>query len=207
MIVYPEWLEVPQDSQRAVLRLDPGAAFGTGTHPTTQLCLESLEMRLGFARTNKDILLDIGCGSGILSIASVLLGAKKVYSVDTDPLAVSSALSNRDLNQIGADRIEIREGSIAELMPLKDLGVDGIVCNILAEVIIDMIPQMSAISNTNTWGILSGILLDKAKWVADTLENNGWIVATLWKRDLWCCLNIRRVERQIIQRKNLKKIP
>ena len=90
-------------------------------------------------------------------------------------------------------------------MPLTAFGVDGIVCNILAEVIIELIPQMSAISNPNTWGILSGILLEKAKWVADTLENNGWIVATLWKRGEWCCLNIRRIERQVIKQRKLKK--
>ncbi|MGF1490259.1 MAG: 50S ribosomal protein L11 methyltransferase [Prochloraceae cyanobacterium] len=202
LIVYPSWIEAPdssKDSPRSVLRLDPGAAFGTGTHPTTQLCLESLEMRLGFAKTNKNLLLDIGCGSGILSIAAVLLGAKQVYAVDTDPLAVSSARANRDLNQIDSDRIEVARGSIDRLMPLKDRGVDGIVCNILAEVIIELIPQINAISNDNTWGILSGILLDKAKNVADELETSGWIVATLWKREQWCCLNIRRAARSLIK--------
>lgn len=205
LIVCPAWLEPPQDSQRSVVRLDHGVAFGTGTHPTTQLSLESLEMRLGFAKTNKDLLLDIGCGSGILSIASVLLGAKKVHAVDTDPLAVSSAIANRDLNQIDSKEIEISQGSITELMPLRDRGVDGIICNILAEVIIELIPQFNAISNANTWGVLSGILLDKAKNVADELENSGWIVATLWKREQWCCLNIRRAEKSLIKRKKLKK--
>ncbi len=200
LIVYPSWLEVPEQESRSVLRLDPGVAFGTGTHPTTQLCLESLEMRLGFAKTNKNILVDIGCGSGILSIASILLGAKKVYAVDTDPLAISSAKANRDLNQIDNRAIEISQGSIAQLMPLQKNGVDGIVCNILAEVIIELVPQINAISNINTWGILSGILLDKAKNVADVLENSGWIVATLWKREQWCCLNIRRANKSLISR-------
>jgi len=198
LIIYPSWLEVPEQESRSVLRLDPGVAFGTGTHPTTQLCLESLEMRLGFAKTNKDILVDVGCGSGILSIASILLGAKKVYAVDTDPLAISSAKANRNLNQIDNSAISISQGSIAQLMSLQKKGVDGIVCNILAEVIIELVPQINAISNINTWGILSGILLDKAKNVADVLENSGWIVATLWKREQWCCLNIRRANKSLI---------
>ncbi|NEQ25406.1 MAG: hypothetical protein F6K28_41340 [Microcoleus sp. SIO2G3] len=70
--------------------------------------------------------------------------------------------------------------------------VDGIVCNILAEVIIDLIPQMTPIAKDTTWAIFSGILLDQVKPIADTLEQNGWIVATLWRRKDWCCLNARR---------------
>ncbi len=203
-LIYPAWLELPSQSERLILRLDPGAAFGTGTHPTTQLCLESLEMRLGFSQTNKEIIVDLGCGSGILSIGAVLLGAKQVYAVDIDPLAVSAASENRHLNQIDPAQMKIEQGSIQQLMTLKQEGVDGILCNILAEVIVEMIPQMNAIAKPDTWGILSGILLEQAKWVADTLEEHGWIVATLWKRDEWCCLNIRRSERTLIRKKSLK---
>jgi ribosomal protein L11 methyltransferase len=74
-----------------------------------------------------------------------------------------------------------------------DPGFDGIVCNILADVIMDLIPQMTTLTKPNAWGILSGLLLDQAKVVTDVLEENGWIVATLWKRQEWCCLNIRKV--------------
>jgi ribosomal protein L11 methyltransferase len=122
----------------------------------------------------------------------LLLGAQKVYAVDTDPLAVQSALENRELNDVAPDRLIVAEGSVERLMTMIDRPVDGIVCNILAEVIIDLIPQMTALTKPQTWGILSGILLEQAKPVADTLEENGWIVATLWRRQDWCCLNIRR---------------
>jgi ribosomal protein L11 methyltransferase len=190
LLINPAWIEVPK-TDRLVLLLDPGTAFGTGAHATTQLCLESLEMRLE-GESSDVVLADIGCGSGILSIGAVLLGARRAYATDIDPLAVKSALSNRELNQVDPERMIISQGSIGELREQLDGPVDGIVCNILAEVIIDIIPQMAALSKPTTWGILSGILLEQAKAVADALDQNGWIVATLWRRQEWCCMNIRR---------------
>jgi ribosomal protein L11 methyltransferase len=122
----------------------------------------------------------------------MLIGASKVYAVDTDPLAVRSTHSNRELNQVSPDRLMVEQGSVDRLTEMIDAPVDGILCNILAEVIIDLVPQMTPIVKPTTWGVLSGILLEQAKAVADTLEENGWLVAALWKRQDWCCLNIRR---------------
>lgn len=189
-LINPAWLPTPE-TDRIVLRLDPGAAFGTGAHPTTQLCLEALEMRLGFEESEPTIA-DIGCGSGILSIGAILLGAKKLYAVDTDTLAVRSTRRNRDLNKIPDQKLVAKLGSVERVKQLISEPVDGIVCNILAEVIIDLIPQMDAIAKPSTWGIISGVLLEQAKPVADTLEQHGWVVATLWRRQDWCCFNIRR---------------
>lgn len=196
-LVYPAWLPLPVETDRILLRLEPGVAFGTGDHQTTQLCLESLEMRLGNpdqANSEADglVIADVGCGSGILSIGALLLGAKQVYAVDTDPLAVKSTLENRELNQVDPDRLIVELGSVDQVAELISAPLDGIVSNILAEVIIDLIPGMTAIAKPTAWGILSGILLDQVKPVADTLEENGWIVAALWKRQDWCCLNVRR---------------
>lgn len=191
-LIYPAWLPLPEDSERKILRIDPGAAFGTGTHPTTQLCLESIEMRLG-DETDSFVLADIGCGSGILSIASVLLGAKQVYAVDIDSLAVRAAMANRDLNHIAPQRLVVAKGSLQNLPPSVTGKVDGILCNILAETIIDLIPHMGAIVKPDGWAVLSGILLEQTKPIADTLEAHGWIVATLWKQQEWCCFNVRRL--------------
>lgn len=200
-LINPAWLPLPETSDRLVIKLDPGVAFGTGNHATTQLCLESLEMRLAelpksfVDKTYKKepvIIADIGCGSGILSIGALLLGAEKVYAVDTDPLAVQSTFSNRTLNEIRPESLIPAAGSVDMVRQLALQPVDGIVCNILADVIIELLPEMSAISKPTTWGIFSGILVEQSTVVADALEKNGWIVATLWKRKEWCCLNVRR---------------
>lgn len=190
-IVYPAWLTPPENTDKLILKLDPGVAFGTGTHPTTQLCLESLEMRLSKSPENV-VIADIGSGSGILSIGAILLGASKVYGVDIDPLTVKAARENRHLNEIHPDRLVINQGSLTELLDLVSNGVDGIVCNILAEVIIDLIPHFSKLAKPNTWGVLSGILIEQSQAIADTLEQEGWIVAALWKRKQWCCFQIRK---------------
>jgi len=190
-LITPAWLEPPAGNERLVLRLDPGVAFGTGNHPTTQLCLESLEMRLTYEKTDVTIA-DIGCGSGILSIGALLLGARRAYAADTDDLAVHSAMGNRVLNGLSEEQLPLLHGSLDAIAQTIDAPVDGIVCNILAEVIMDLIPQMHTIVSADGWGILSGILLDQSKLVADTLEQHGWVVATLWRRQEWCCLNVRR---------------
>ena len=128
-IIYPAWLTPPENTDKLILKLDPGVAFGTGTHPTTQLCLESLEMRL--SEPDRDVVIaDIGSGSGILSIGAILLGASKAYAVDIDPLAVKAARENRHLNQIDPNNLAINQGSLTELLELVSDGVDGFVCNI-----------------------------------------------------------------------------
>lgn len=190
-LINPAWIPKPEHTDRLVLQLDPGAAFGTGAHATTQLCLESLEMRID-PETQGTVVADIGCGSGILSIGAILLGAKRVHAVDVDPLAVKATAENAALNGLSDVQIPRQLGSLDTLMTTLAEPVDGILCNILAEVIVDLIPQLNEISHPQTWGILSGILLEQSKLVADTLEQHGWVVATLWRRQEWCCLNIRR---------------
>ena len=191
-LIYPAWEILPEKSSRTILRLDPGAAFGTGTHPTTQLCLESLEMRLYNDAENQTIA-DIGCGSGILSLGSILLGAKKVYAVDTDSLAAKTCRSNCQLNEIDSNKITVFDGSIEKLIETEEI-FDGIICNILAETISKLFPQFNQITHEKSWAILSGILLTQADSIADIVEQEGWTVAALWKRKDWCCFNIRRSE-------------
>ncbi|HIK36710.1 MAG: 50S ribosomal protein L11 methyltransferase [Geminocystis sp.] len=186
--IYPAWIEPPSQSERIIIRLDPGFAFGTGVHPTTQLCLESLEMRIDETQPNQ-IVADIGCGSGILSIAASMLGASKVFAVDTDPLAVSATLENSRLNQVY--NIVVIKGSIEDVKAQGEL-LDGIVCNILAEVIKPMIPDMTAIIKPDGWTILSGILLEQSNEIVSILEKHGWTIAALWQREGWCCVNARR---------------
>ena len=186
--IYPAWIQPPTDSQRLIIRLDPGSAFGTGVHATTQLCLESLEMRIDEDEIDLNIA-DIGCGSGILSIAARLMGAKGVTAVDTDPLAIKATMENSLLNQVY--NINVSQGSIEEIKQQGEK-YDGIVCNILAEIIKPMIPEMTDIIKPDGWVILSGILVEQSNEIASILEHNGWAIAALWQRDNWCCLNARR---------------
>ena len=186
LLICPAWLDPPPHPGRLLLRLDPGMAFGTGTHPTTQLCLESLEMRLESGDPPAATLADVGCGSGILSVAAALLGARRVFAVDIDPLAVQATLQNRDLNGL-TDRIVVAQGSLEHIPEM----VDGLVCNILTDVILDMIPEFGLVVKKGGWLILSGILIEQAKLVAEMLEANEWVVAALWRRGEWCCLNAR----------------
>jgi len=86
----------------------------------------------------------------------------------------------------------VEQGSVKRLLTMYPEGFDGILCNILAEVILDLIPEMSAIARPQAWGILSGILIEKAQPIADSLEKYGWKVGTMWRRKEWCCFNIRR---------------
>ena len=190
-LINPAWLALSEESDKIILRLDPGAAFGTGTHPTTELCLESLEMRLGLESNPEAIIADIGCGSGILSIGAALLGVRQIYAVDIDPLAIRSTIHNRKLNQIEEEKLIVEQGDIEHLIELLPEPVDGILCNILAEVVIDIVPHLQAMAKPTTWGIISGVLLEQSKSVANTLEENGWVIATLWKQENWCCFNIR----------------
>jgi ribosomal protein L11 methyltransferase len=189
LLINPAWLDIPTDPERIILQLDPGVAFGTGTHATTQLCLEALEMRLqpGTSLT----IADIGCGSGILSTAAILLGAKQVYAVDNDPLAVKATGENRDLNLILPEKLIVDLGSIETLQLMISEPMDGFVCNILADIIISLAPSMAALVKPKGWAILSGILSSQVADVSHVLEQNGWTVGTVWNRQEWSCINLK----------------
>jgi ribosomal protein L11 methyltransferase len=189
LLINPAWLEPPTDCDRIILQLDPGVAFGTGTHATTQLCLEALEMRLQ-PGSNLTIA-DIGCGSGILSNAALLLGAERVYAVDNDPLAVKATGENRELNGIALERLFVELGSIEKLQLMIPEPLDGFVCNILADVIVQLAPSMAAIVKPNGWAILSGVLSSQVADVSHVLEQNGWVVGTVWNRQEWSCINLK----------------
>ena len=191
LIVYPAWLTPPQDTKEIILRLDPGSAFGTGTHPTTQLCLESLTTLL-LDHPETMVIADIGCGSGILSIGSLLLGAGKVYAVDTDILAVNATKSNAELNLIAPDSLHVDLGSAADLVKMLPQGVDGIVCNILAEVLIDLMGELFQLSKPKSWAVLSGLLINQAEQVSQSAKENGYLVTAIAQKEPWCCLELYR---------------
>jgi ribosomal protein L11 methyltransferase len=192
LLIHPDWLPLPE-TDRIVLRLNPGVAFGTGAHATTQLCLIALETLLPPTIHHPYVIADIGCGTGILAIAALQLGADRAYAVDTDPLAVQAAQECRDLNAIGANRMTVSEGSIHEILCQIDGTIDGFCCNILAHTIVDfIIPHIDRLIRPQGWGLLSGILYKQIPNVAEALNIHGWTICQTWQQDDWVCLKIQR---------------
>jgi ribosomal protein L11 methyltransferase len=192
LMIHPDWLPLPE-TDRMVLRLNPGVAFGTGTHATTQLCLIALETLLTPAIQHPYTIADIGCGTGILAIAALQFGADRAYTVDTDPLAVQAAQECRDLNGISATQMSVSEGSIQDVICQIEKPVDGFCCNILAHTIIDfIIPHLNQLSQPEGWGLLSGILHKQIPSVSEALNHYGWSIHQTWQQDDWVCLKIQR---------------
>ncbi|MCP4360775.1 MAG: 50S ribosomal protein L11 methyltransferase [Chloroflexi bacterium] len=185
--IQPSWIEDETNSQPAetdsrqpgdiVLTLDPGMAFGTGLHPTTQMCLRALET----AVQPGDSLLDVGSGSGILAIAGAKLGASPILGVDVDELAVKTAVANAQLN--GLHSLTFRTGTLATV---QRKGWDVVVVNILASVIVELFQTGSLLDYVSEGGrlILSGIIDEQAGEVVTAVENGGGKIGkTLQVRD------------------------
>ncbi len=184
LAVVPAWEKYDNTQNRSVLKIDPGAAFGTGTHATTSLCLNLLEQY-----TKKcDSVLDIGCGSGILSIAGVLLGAKEAIGVDIDEDAVKVAGENAAMNNV-TEKTSYIHGDLAE----KVSGKFDIVCaNIVADVIIRLLKNVGDYMKDDAVLIASGIIDSRADEVKQSIIDNGFIIEQELTRDNWFAFSIRK---------------
>ncbi len=200
LLVLPAWLEEPAEAQgRHVIRIDPGLAFGTGAHPTTRLCLEGLEA-LGTERVERGCapdgsplaglrVADLGCGSGLLGLAALALGAEGVWAVDTDPLAIRATNENAALNAVTT--IHTAVGSIDELeLLLQGQSADVLLCNILAPVIAELAEKFARILNPNGLGLLSGLLVSQADELIATLGAQGWQASLRASQDPWALLTL-----------------
>ncbi len=200
LLVLPAWLEVPpEQAGRLVIRIDPGSAFGTGSHPTTRLCLEALEALAGErtrAGRGADLeglrVADLGCGSGILGLAALRLGAASVAAADTDPLAERATRQNAALNGLAPSALAVTTGSAEALLAL--LGgrpAELLLCNILAPVIEALIPWFGQLLSPGGVGLLSGLLVDQAPGLERDLAAAGWRVEGRVEQDRWGLLRIR----------------
>ena len=185
----PAWLEVPMEhADRLVIRMDPGSAFGTGSHPTTRLCLEALEA----APPQGLLVADLGCGSGVLGLASLLLGADAVLAADTDSLAVRATEGNRTLNDCSEQRLKVALGSVETLQALlAGRQADLLLCNILAPVIEALSPGFESLIAPNGRALLSGLLVDQAPRLKEVLKTQGWRVTQELAQGRWGLLEIR----------------
>ncbi len=190
LLILPCWMNLNEKfKDKKIIKIDPGAAFGTGSHPSTYLCLEKME---NISFSDKKIL-DIGSGSGILSVAARLLGAKEVYAVDNDYLAINSTKSNFQLNFGGLNNLNTYLGSFNEVILKNQLTqFDFVLCNILAEVIKGMIPNIYKCLRNNGEVIFSGILNSQKDEIIKILIQNDLKLLDVSTRKDWACISAQK---------------
>lgn len=181
LLILPTWEQDDNPEGRLVLHIDPGMAFGTGGHDTTRLVLQTLEQEVHTG----DRFLDVGCGSGILSIAACLLGASEAFGVDIDPLAVKTAEENGARNDLYAPRYTIVEGDLADRVQGQ---YDVVAANIVADAIIALSPAVPAFLKEGGVYIVSGIIDTREADVLAALTACGFAVRTRHEHGGWLCL-------------------
>jgi ribosomal protein L11 methyltransferase len=184
LLIVPSWLEAPAGTDDLVLRLDPGMAFGTGLHPTSRACLQLLQ-RIGPMPPR---VLDVGSGSGILSLAALALGAERVDALDTDAVAVQATLANAAANGM-ADRITARAGTLG---PECTSPYPLVLANLVAAVLVDLAPRLAAHLASDGTLLASGIIAERGEEVAAALTGAGMSVGERVEDGEWVSLRMTR---------------
>lgn len=180
IVVKPTWEDYKRENGELIIELDPGMAFGTGTHETTSMCIRELEKYV-----NEDSkVFDIGCGSGILAIAAAKLGAKEVLAVDLDEVAVRVSKENVEENNV-SDSVEVRHGNLMDVV--KDRA-DVVVANIIADIIKILAKDVHNFMKKDAVFISSGIILDKVEEVKESLIENGFEIIDIKKLGEWSAI-------------------
>lgn len=180
IVVKPSWEEYEKQEGDLIIELDPGMAFGTGTHETTSMCIRELENYVDETKT----VFDIGCGSGILAIAAAQLGAKEVVAGDLDEVAVKVSKENCEINNV-SDKVVVKHGSLFEVVDSK---ADVIVANIIADIIKILAKDVSKFLKDDGIFISSGIILAKIDEVCQALEENGFEIVKVERLGEWSAI-------------------
>jgi len=193
LLVIPSWEEVrPEDRDKKILHIDPGTAFGTGMHETTQLCIRQLKKHI----TPETELLDVGTGSGILSIISLMYGIRHAVGTDLDPCAVEAVRENMEANRIAPERFEMMIGNIITDKAVQDqvgyAKYDIVVANILADVLVPLTPVIVNQLKPGGIYITSGIIDNKEQTVRDAVEAAGLEVIEVTYQGEWVSVTARR---------------
>ncbi len=189
VLIVPEWEQesVKKPENRVIFTINPGMSFGTGSHESTQMCIEEIEKAI----KAEDSVLDLGCGSGILSVISLLLGAKNAVAVDIDDKAVEVAFSNLKLNKLDTGLMKGYAGDItsdSELRGKIGSGYDIVVANIVSDVIISIAPYIRNFMKKNGTFICSGIINERQEEVKLALEKSGLICQEIRVRNEWSAI-------------------
>lgn len=184
VVVKPVWEEYQEQKEDLIVEMDPGMAFGTGNHPTTAMCIRALEEYV-FPRCK---VLDIGAGSGILSVTAAKLGAGKVLAVDHDPVSIDATKENVILNEV-SDRVQVIEGDLVAKINEK---IDILVANIIADVIIKLIPQTISLLDKNSIFIASGIIKERLAEVEEVFKQNLFLIEKKLYEGEWVVVIARR---------------
>ena len=179
LAIVPEWEDYDNDN-RVVIKINPGMAFGTGTHESTYMCLELLERYVN----KDDEIFDIGCGSGILAIAGLKLGAKKALLVDIDEKCIDASHENASLNDL-EDKMEIKKGNLLDVVKGR---ADLIVSNIIAEIIVDEIKNLKNHMDKGGIFITSGIIKERRQMVIHALKANGFEIIDELEKNNWVAI-------------------
>ncbi len=184
IVIKPSWEPYEKQDGDVIVELDPGMAFGTGTHETTRMCMELLERFV----TPETTVLDVGCGSGILSITSLLLGAKSIVGVDIDPVAVDVAVENGERNGFCPPRYVIKKGNLAdEIEGMFDIAV----ANIVADAIKMLAPDVKRFIKPEGYFICSGIIEDRIDDVKECLNSLGYNIIEVLRQGEWAAMLCR----------------
>ncbi len=193
ILVIPSWEDIkPEDEAKMVLHIDPGTAFGTGMHETTQLCIRQLRKYI----TSETELLDVGTGSGILSILSLMFGAKHALGTDLDPCAIDAVKENCEVNGILPEQFELVIGNIISDKEIQDKAgyekYDIVVANILADVLVPLTPVIVDNLKSGGYYITSGIINDKEETVVKAVEAAGLTVVEITYQGEWVSVTARK---------------
>ncbi len=178
LVIKPSWIDYEKNDKDIIVELDPGMAFGTGTHETTRMCMAHLEKYID----ENSRVLDVGCGSGILSITSLLIGAKEVTGVDIDPVAVKVAIENGEMNNFKEPQYTIKRGNLVDEACGK---YDVIVANIIADVIIGVCGDVKQFVADDGVFISSGIIVDRKEDVKKAFDEQGYKIIDMVEEGEW----------------------
>ncbi len=191
LLIKPMWEDLDKPTDRLVFNINPGMSFGTGSHYTTQLCIEAIEKYI----KPGDKMLDLGCGSGILSIISLMLGASEAVAVDIDPNAADTAYENADMNDIDKSHYKVLTGNVVTDPDIQEEisknRYEVVAANIVADVIIGLAPKAREYMKEGGVFITSGIISDREEDVKNALSENGFEIVSVQRRKDWVSIVCR----------------